>query len=148
MEYETSWILIANNVFLNIFWDAFIHSTIDTNDYTSRSGRVTISEDALIQCVSIPIRSDGFSERQQCFYFGITATQSVSGLTVSPGQAEICIMDINSKWKAYHAIHKLMKSTEVQTLAICNLHKTPMCVEILNTTQCSYTHWWYQFSID
>ena len=75
----------------------YIHSPIDTNDYTSRSGVVIVSEDALIQCVSIPIRSDGFSERQRCFSFGITATHSVSGLTVSPGQAEICITDISCK---------------------------------------------------
>ena len=69
----------------------------DTSDYTSKSGEVAITEDALIQCVSIPIRSDSYTESEQCFTFEITARDSISGLTVSPTEAEICITDFNCK---------------------------------------------------
>ncbi|CAI8052156.1 hypothetical protein GBAR_LOCUS28548, partial [Geodia barretti] len=70
--------------------------TADTSDYSSRSGEVLISEDAPVQCVSVPIRSDSITESEQCFTFEITARGSTSGLTVSPSGAEICITDLSS----------------------------------------------------
>lgn len=69
-----------------------------TSDYTARSGQVTIAEDALLQCVSIPIRSDSFSEDMECFTFEINARTTVSGLTVNPNEAEICIVDTNCEY--------------------------------------------------
>ena len=70
---------------------------LDTSDYTSKSGEVTITEDSLMQCVSIPIRTDSITESEQCFNFDITARGSVTGLTVAPSETEICITDTNCK---------------------------------------------------
>ena len=63
-----------------------------TSDYVANTGFVTITEDALPQCVSIGIRSDSSSENKECFSFQISSI-TVAGLSVSPSEAEICIND-------------------------------------------------------
>ena len=66
---------------------------IATSDYASQTGEVTITEDAPFQCVSIPIRTDTYTESTECFTFGITSANTVDGLTVEPSEADICIID-------------------------------------------------------
>ena len=76
----------------------YSHSTA-TSDYSARSGEVTIAEDALFQCVSIPIFADSFTETtNECFTFQTSAAASVDGLTVEPSEAEICIVDRNCEF--------------------------------------------------
>ena len=70
---------------------------IDTSDYSSTSGEVTITEDSPMQCVSIQIRSDSYTESEQCFTFDVSSSSSVTGLTVSPSETEICIIDTNGE---------------------------------------------------
>ena len=70
-----------------------------TSDYTARSGEVTISEDALLQCVSIPIRTDSYLETtNECFTFRISAAATIDGLSIEPSEAEICIVDRNCEY--------------------------------------------------
>ena len=70
-----------------------------TSDYTARSGSVTITEDVLFQCVSIPIRSDSTTETtNECFKFRISTAATIDGLSVQPNEAEICIVDRNCKF--------------------------------------------------
>ena len=74
-------------------------SSLATSDYTSTTGKATITEDALRQCVSIPIKTDSVTETtNQCFTFKITSSSTVDGLTVSPSQTEICIVDKNCEF--------------------------------------------------
>ena len=55
---------------------------------------MTLSEDALIQCVPIDIVSDSVAESdQECFTFSLSTPQTISGLSLSPSEAEICISD-------------------------------------------------------
>ena len=65
-----------------------------TNDFVSLNENFTLSDDALIQCVPIEIVSDSVAEDDQdCFTISISSPNSVSGLSVSPSEAEICISD-------------------------------------------------------
>ena len=55
---------------------------------------MTITEDALLQCVSIPIISDSFIETtNQCFTFRILSAVTIDGLSIEPSEAEVCIVD-------------------------------------------------------
>ena len=68
--------------------------SLGSSDYTTLSGEATITEDVLMQCVSIQIRTDSFTETtNECFTFGITSASTVDGLTVEPSEAHICIID-------------------------------------------------------
>ena len=68
-----------------------------TSDYSARSGKVTVTEDALFQCISIPIRSYTYRESTECFIFEISSSSTVSGLTVNPSETDICIIDKDCK---------------------------------------------------
>jgi hypothetical protein len=68
----------------------------------------TFSDDALIQCVPVPITSDSVKEPgEECFTFTISTTTSVAGLTLSPSETEICIeegVDLAVHWQEnYHS---------------------------------------------
>ena len=55
---------------------------------------MSINDNALVQCVSIPIRTDSFVETtNQCFTFRISAADTIDGLNIEPNEAEICIVD-------------------------------------------------------
>ena len=54
---------------------------------------MAITEDSLLQCISIPIRSDTYIESEECFTFEITSRTTVAGLSVEPSETEICITD-------------------------------------------------------
>lgn len=71
-----------------------------TSDYTATSGTATITEDTPFQCVSIRIRYDSITETtNECFKFRITSSNTVSGLTVDPNEANICIVDLNCEFE-------------------------------------------------
>ena len=68
--------------------------TIEVNDYTFVNGTFTLSDDALLQCVPIPITLDTITESdEECFTFNLSTSSSIDGLTLSPSKAEICITD-------------------------------------------------------
>ena len=59
---------------------------------------MTITEDALFHCVSIPIRADYSTETiNECFIFQISAAANIDGLSIQPSEAEICIVDKDCK---------------------------------------------------
>ena len=98
--------------------------SIGTSDYTVQTGNLVISEDSLMQCVSIPIRSDSTTESEECFTFGVTARSTVTGLTVEPSETEICITDTYCEWTliktSYVCIHsKLVLCTSWRVLHYC-----------------------------
>ena len=69
------------------------------NDYTSLSGFVTITDDVTFQCISVLIQSDSSSEQDtECFTFRISVADTVSGLSVDPAQASVCIIDQGGKY--------------------------------------------------
>ena len=68
---------------------------VATSDYTSTTGEVTIDDDNTRQCISIPIRTDSFTESLECFTFEISLSNTVNNLTVEPDEASICIVDKN-----------------------------------------------------
>ena len=73
---------------------------IATSDYTLRSGKVTITEEALLQCVPISIRYDSTTETHpEYFTFQISSAVTVSGLSVEPSEAEISIFDRDCELK-------------------------------------------------
>jgi len=52
----------------------------------------------LFQCISVLIQSDSNSEQDmECFTFRISAADTVSGLTVDPAEASVCIIDQGGK---------------------------------------------------
>lgn len=59
---------------------------------------MTVTEDASLQCVSIPIRSDTYTERDECFMFRISSAGTVAGLSVEPSETEICILDMDCEF--------------------------------------------------
>ena len=70
-----------------------------TTDYTTTSGEVTITEDVLFHCVSIPIRADSSTETiNECFTFQISAAATIDGLSIQNNEAEICIVDKNGEF--------------------------------------------------
>ena len=70
-----------------------------TNDYTTASGEVTITEDVLFHCVSIPISADYSTETiNECFTFQISAAATIDGLSIQNNEAEICIVDRDCKF--------------------------------------------------
>lgn len=72
----------------------FCTCVLDTNDYSARSGHVTITDDAQFQCVSIPISDDNSRESSyECFTFHISAVSTINGLSVEPSEANVCIID-------------------------------------------------------
>jgi hypothetical protein len=74
-----------------------LSGTATTSDYYAASGRVTITDDIPIQCVSIHIRRDQSRQRRyECFTFRITAVGHIDGLIVEPSEAQICIIGTNS----------------------------------------------------
>ena len=55
------------------------------------------------QCISVLIQSDSSSEQDtECFTFRISAANTVSGLTVDPAQASVCIIDQGGKYVSLH----------------------------------------------
>ena len=97
---------------------------LDTNDYSSRSGHVTITEDVQFQCVSIPIRNDNIRESSyECFTFQISAVSTIDGLSVEPSEASICIIDRNCELQMYTDFNRLY-----------NVH---------TLSQCAFTHYCY-----
>ena len=83
-----------------------LHSALylDPDDYTALNDSFQISSSALLQCVPISITSDSVEETgQECFSFSLSTATTISGLTLSPSGAEICISDaegrcILSRW--------------------------------------------------
>ena len=55
------------------------------------------------QCISVLIQSDSSSEQDtECFTFRISAADTVSGLTLDPAQASVCIIDQGGKYISLH----------------------------------------------
>ena len=80
------------------------HLYIATSDFIVLDDNLTLSDDALIQCVPIDIVSDSVTEPgQECFTFSLSTHESVGGLTLSPSEAEICISDEKGKLGIYSA---------------------------------------------
>lgn len=76
-------------------------------DYTDHSGSFNITDSASVQCIPITIVSDGINEPDQdCFTYSITSVSSISGLTLSPHMATVCISDGES---------------EILSIVMCNL---------------------------
>ena len=71
-----------------------VSSPTAPSDFTAQNDTYQLSSNALIQCVPIAITSDSVAEPgQECFMFTISTTTSVTGLTLSPSETEICISD-------------------------------------------------------
>ena len=84
--------------------------SLATSDYYTTSGRVTITEDIPIQCVSIRIRRDQSRQRRyECFTFSITAVRHIDGLIVEPSEAQICIIGTNCE---YYSLQDATHSTK------------------------------------
>ena len=68
---------------------------------------MTITEDILIQCVSIRIKRDQSRQRRyECFTFRISATATIDGLSIEPSEAQICIVGTNCEcYILLHATH-------------------------------------------
>ena len=96
MYVATLYVSLYYTLLLNILYR--FTCSIGTSDYTVQTGNLVISEDSLMQCVSIPIRSDSTTESEECFTFGVTARSTVTGLTVEPSETEICITDTYCEW--------------------------------------------------
>ena len=69
---------------------------------------MTLTDEVLFHCVSIPITFDYSTEtNKECFTFQISAAVSVDGLSVEPSEAEICIVDWNCKcYKRAVTVHR------------------------------------------
>ena len=83
-------------------WVNFIHHYltlfIATSDFVALNDSLTLSDDALIQCVPIDIVSDSVAESdQECFSFSLSTPGTIGGLTLSPSEAKICISDEEGK---------------------------------------------------
>jgi len=83
-------------------WTLLLHSTCVTciflclapEDYTAINGTLQMSEDALVQCVPIPISLDNVEEpEEECFTYSILSPSEVAGLTLNPNETTICITD-------------------------------------------------------
>ena len=71
---------------------------IATSDFVALNDSLTLSDDALIQCVPIDIVSDSVAESdQECFSFSLSTPETIGGLTLSPSEAQICISDEEGK---------------------------------------------------
>ena len=73
--------------------------------YTALNDSFQISSSALLQCVPISITSDGVEETgQECFTFSLSTATTISGLTLSPSDAEICISDAKGTFKTFQSL--------------------------------------------
>ena len=71
---------------------------IAPSDYAAQSGSVTMTDGAQLQCIPISIVSSSTTERDvECFTFRISAADTVTGLTVDPARASVCIIDRNGE---------------------------------------------------
>ena len=88
-------------------------SLLAPSDYTAQSGSVTVTDGAQLQCIPISIVSSSSTEQDvECFTFSTSAADTVTGLTVDPAQASVCIIDRNGEqcttWM--HITYKIMSA--------------------------------------
>ena len=87
---------------------------------TAQNGSVHFNDDATIQCVPIPITSVSPSEEEECFTFNMSSVTSVSGLTLDPAQATVCVFPIEGE----HWLHLCMYRK-----CVCMVHHLSTCAE-------------------
>ena len=57
-----------------------------------------MTSSAMIQCISIPVISDGVDEPdQECFAVSISEASGLVNLTITPELATVCITDADGK---------------------------------------------------
>lgn len=63
-------------------------------DSSVQNGTLLFTDDAIIQCVAVSIPSDslGSPDEGSCFSLSLSASNTVSGLTLSPALATVCVV--------------------------------------------------------
>ena len=66
---------------------------IFAGDMQTQSGIVSFMDDATIQCVAVSVSSvNASSTGESCLTLTLSTTSTVSGLTISPSSASICVV--------------------------------------------------------
>jgi len=72
--------------------------TAAPDDFIAQTGTFQMTSSAMIQCISIPVISDGVDESdQECFTVSISQASGTLNLTISPELATVCITDADGK---------------------------------------------------
>ena len=67
-------------------------------DFIAQTGTLQVTSSATIQCISIPVISDGVDESdQECFTVSISEASGALNLTITPALATVCITDADGK---------------------------------------------------
>ena len=72
--------------------------TAAPDDFIAQTGTFQMTSSAMIQCISIPVISDGVDESdQECFAVSISEATGLVNLTITPELATVCITDSDGK---------------------------------------------------
>ena len=89
------------------------------------AGYVTIADDVIFQCISVSIQNDRYNDQHvECFTFRISAAHSVSGLTLDPAQASVCITDQDGMCLSLqlHMLQKILPIIMPKSIVIFDGH--------------------------
>ena len=92
------------------------------DDSVTQNGILLFTDDATIQCVAVAVLS---VSSDSCFSLSLSATTTVSGLTLNPDQATICVVPADGR---YHILFKQsIQSSILRRLALFDIIVLCLC---------------------
>ena len=82
--------------FVKLTWNFFLL----LDDAQTQNGTLLFTDDATIQCVAVSVSSvSAGSTDESCLSLTLSAATTVTGLTLSPSLADICVQSADGKSK-------------------------------------------------